>query len=60
MARWLHHNLADADGVLALSHAIYRPRQTMPVAIGFDEASPMEGLGLGWVFIAAKGIQPAP
>jgi D-alanyl-D-alanine-carboxypeptidase/D-alanyl-D-alanine-endopeptidase len=59
MARWLHHNLADADGVLALSHAIYRPRQSMPGAIGFDEASPMEGLGLGWVFVAAKGIQPA-
>ena len=59
MARWLRHNLADANGLLALSHAVYRPRQAIPVAIGFDEASPMAGLGLGWVFVAAQGIQPA-
>ena len=59
MARWLRHNLADANGVLALSHAVYRPRQAIPAAIGFDEASPMAGLGLGWVFVAAQGIQPA-
>lgn len=58
MARWLHHNLADANGVLALSHAVYRPRQSMPAAIGFDEVSPMAGLGLGWVMVAAQGIQP--
>jgi D-alanyl-D-alanine-carboxypeptidase/D-alanyl-D-alanine-endopeptidase len=58
MARWLRHNLADANGVLALSHAVYRPRQSMPAAIGFDEASPMAGLGLGWVTVAAQGVQP--
>jgi D-alanyl-D-alanine-carboxypeptidase/D-alanyl-D-alanine-endopeptidase len=58
MARWLRHNLSDANGVLALSHAVYRPRQSMPVAIGFDEASPMAGLGLGWVTVAAQGVQP--
>jgi D-alanyl-D-alanine-carboxypeptidase/D-alanyl-D-alanine-endopeptidase len=58
MARWLRHNLADAGGVLALSHAIYRPRQSMPAAIGFDEAGPMAGLGLGWVMLAAQGAQP--
>jgi serine-type D-Ala-D-Ala carboxypeptidase/endopeptidase len=58
MARWLRHNLADANGVLALSHAVYRPRQSMPAAIGFDEASPMAGLGLGWVTVAARGIEP--
>lgn len=58
MARWLRHNLADANGVLALSHAVYRPRQSIPVALGFDEAAPMAGLGLGWVTVAAQGIQP--
>lgn len=58
MARWLRHNLADANGVLALSHAVYRPRQSMPAAIGFDEAGPMAGLRLGWVIVAAQGIQP--
>ena len=58
MARWLRHNLTDANGVLALSHAVYRPRQSMPSAIGFDEASPMAGLGLGWVSVAAQGIMP--
>ena len=59
MARWLRHNIADKDGVLALSHAVYRPRQTLPSAIGFDEAGPMDGLALGWVFSAAHGIHPA-
>jgi D-alanyl-D-alanine-carboxypeptidase/D-alanyl-D-alanine-endopeptidase len=58
MARWLRHNLADASGPLALSHATYRYRQSMPAAIGFDEAAPMAGLGLGWIMIAAQGIQP--
>ena len=58
MARWLRHNLGDTNGVLALSHAVYRPRQSMPVAIGFDEAGPMAGLALGWVAVEAQGIQP--
>jgi serine-type D-Ala-D-Ala carboxypeptidase/endopeptidase len=58
MALWLHHNIADKDGAFALYHAIYRLRQTMPAAIGFDEASPMAGLGLGWVMMAAQGTQP--
>jgi D-alanyl-D-alanine-carboxypeptidase/D-alanyl-D-alanine-endopeptidase len=58
MARWLRHNLDDADGILSLSHAVYRPRQSMPAAIGFDEAGPMAGLALGWVAVAPDGIQP--
>lgn len=58
MVRWLRHNLADTNGVLALSQAVYRPRQSIPVAIGFDEALPMAGLGLGWVTVAAQGAQP--
>jgi serine-type D-Ala-D-Ala carboxypeptidase/endopeptidase len=28
------------------------------VAIGFDEAGPMAGLGLGWVTVASEGIRP--
>lgn len=59
MARWLHHNLKDPDGTLALSHAVYRQRQSLPAAIGFDEAGAMAGLGLGWVTVAADGIHPA-
>jgi D-alanyl-D-alanine-carboxypeptidase/D-alanyl-D-alanine-endopeptidase len=47
MARWLRHNIEDVDGTLALSHAIYRQRQALQEAIGFDEAGPMAGLGLG-------------
>ena len=58
MARWLRHNIEDADGPLALSHAIYRQRQALQAAIGFDEAGPMAGLGLGWVTVAAQGIHP--
>jgi serine-type D-Ala-D-Ala carboxypeptidase/endopeptidase len=58
MARWLRHNLVDPKGILALTHAVYRPRQSIPSAIGFDEAAPMAGLGLGWVTVAAQGIEP--
>ena len=58
MARWLRHNLEPGNPTLALSHAVYRQRQSMPAAIGFDEAGPMAGLGLGWVAVAADGIQP--
>ncbi|ACL61417.1 D-alanyl-D-alanine-carboxypeptidase/endopeptidase AmpH [Methylobacterium nodulans] len=58
MARWLRHNLDSANPVLALSQAVYRPRQSMPAAIGFDDAAPMAGLGLGWVAVAARGIEP--
>ena len=31
----------------------------MPAVIGLDEAAPMAGLGLGWVFVAAEGTEPA-
>jgi D-alanyl-D-alanine-carboxypeptidase/D-alanyl-D-alanine-endopeptidase len=58
MARWLRHNLA-LDDTLALSHAVYRQRQNLSAAIGFDEGAPMSGLGLGWVVLAANGARPA-
>ena len=58
MARWLRHNIEDPDGDLILSHAVYRLRQSLPMAIGFDEAGPMAGLGLGWVAVASDGIHP--
>jgi len=58
MALWLRHNIEDAGGILTLSHAVYRSRQSLPAAIGFDEAGPMAGLGLGWVTIASDGIRP--
>ncbi|AWN42921.1 D-alanyl-D-alanine-carboxypeptidase/endopeptidase AmpH [Methylobacterium durans] len=58
MARWLRHNLDTGNPALALSHAVYRPRQAMQATIGFDEAAPMAGLGLGWVAVAARSIEP--
>jgi serine-type D-Ala-D-Ala carboxypeptidase/endopeptidase len=58
MARWLRHNIEDGDGVLVLSHAVYRQRQALTAAIGFDEAGPVAGLGLGWVVVAGEGIHP--
>ena len=62
MAVWLHHNLDDNDPAvwpaLALAHAVYRQRQTMTAAIGFDEAGPIDGLALGWVVVAAHGHTP--
>jgi D-alanyl-D-alanine-carboxypeptidase/D-alanyl-D-alanine-endopeptidase len=58
MARWLRHNMVDVDGALAMSHAVYRQRQALSAAIGFDEAGSMSGLGLGWVATQAGGIHP--
>jgi D-alanyl-D-alanine-carboxypeptidase/D-alanyl-D-alanine-endopeptidase len=58
MLRWLQRHMRDPEGVLALSHAVYRQRQAIPTAIGFDEAAPMSGLGLGWVTSEAAGTRP--
>ncbi|WP_207790392.1 D-alanyl-D-alanine-carboxypeptidase/endopeptidase AmpH [Sandaracinobacter neustonicus] len=58
MARWMIHSLADPDGRLGISHAVYRSRQGLDAAIGFDEGASMAGLGLGWVSVAADGIKP--
>lgn len=62
MAKWLRHNLATSDPatwpVLTLAHAVYRPRQAMTAAIGFDEAGPMAGIGLGWLIESAQGHLP--
>ncbi|WP_207790567.1 D-alanyl-D-alanine-carboxypeptidase/endopeptidase AmpH [Polymorphobacter fuscus] len=59
MGRWLVHELADPDGSLGVSHAVYRQRQALQAAIGFDEAGPMAGLGMGWVAVDGNGITPA-
>ena len=58
MALWIRHNLDSDDPVLLLSHAIYRPRQSLKATTGFDEAAPMAGLALGWVMTAAHGAMP--
>ena len=51
MALWLRHNLADnnpaARPALAVVPAVYRQRQAMTAAIGFDEARTMDELALG-------------
>ena len=48
MALWLHHNLADNEPpvwqTLALAHVVYREREAMTAASGFDEAGIMDGL----------------
>jgi D-alanyl-D-alanine-carboxypeptidase/D-alanyl-D-alanine-endopeptidase len=58
MARWLRRNLDLGDPALTLSHAIYRQRQALSAAIGFDEGGPMVGLGLGWVIVAGHDAMP--
>jgi serine-type D-Ala-D-Ala carboxypeptidase/endopeptidase len=37
---------------LALAYAVYRQRQAMTAAIGFDEGGMMDGLALAWVVMA--------
>ena len=62
MARWLRHNLDTANPaawpVLTVAHAVYRQRQSMTAAIGFDESGPMSGIGLGWIIMSANGNLP--
>src|SRR5258707_8457720 len=47
-----------AWSVLAPAHAIYRQRQTMPAAIGFDEAGAPGGNRVGWLTKATPGSFP--
>ncbi len=61
MAKWIQYNLEQDPTmwqVPTVAHAIYRPRQALQTAIGFDEAGPMSGIGLAWVTMAADGIRP--
>lgn len=62
MVKWLRHQLDTGNPeiwpTLMVSHAIYRQRQSMPAAIGFDEGAPMAGLGLAWVMRAAHDGTP--
>ncbi len=62
MVLWLRHLLAapDAPGwrVQVMDQAVYRMRQSMPAAIGFDEGAPMAGIGLAWIMRAAHGSVP--
>lgn len=62
MARWLRHNLDAANPaawpILTLAHAVYRQRQSMTAAIGFDESGPMSGIGLGWITMSANRHLP--
>jgi D-alanyl-D-alanine-carboxypeptidase/D-alanyl-D-alanine-endopeptidase len=62
MVRWLRHNLMPAGGAaratLALAHAPYLQRQALKAAIGFDEAGPMQGIGLAWLTMAPDGRRP--
>lgn len=61
MALWLKYNLAPdalAWPAPTLAHAVYRQRQALTTAIGFDEAAPMAGIGLAWVTTAANGHLP--
>jgi serine-type D-Ala-D-Ala carboxypeptidase/endopeptidase len=62
MALWLHHHLDETDPAvwptLALAHAVFRQRQAMTAAIGFDEAGTMDGIALGWLVTAAHDHTP--
>ena len=58
MALWMRHVLVGTDPALILAQAVWRQRQALAAAIGFDEAGPMAGLGLGWVIEQAHGPLP--
>jgi D-alanyl-D-alanine-carboxypeptidase/D-alanyl-D-alanine-endopeptidase len=61
MAKWIQYNLEMSPTMWeapTVAHAVYRQRQSLHTAIGFDEAGPMFGIGLAWITIAADGIRP--
>ena len=62
MVLWLRHNLARADAAawptLVLTHAAYVQRQNLSAVIGFDEAGPMDAIGLAWLVEMADGHRP--
>jgi D-alanyl-D-alanine-carboxypeptidase/D-alanyl-D-alanine-endopeptidase len=61
MAKWIKYNLEHTPTmweVPTIAQAVYRQRQALHTAIGFDEAGPMSGLGLAWVTMEGNGIRP--
>ena len=60
MAIWLAHNLSTDKPAtwttLALTQAVYRQRATLAPIIGLGG---MDGMALGWEFVAASGHTPA-
>jgi D-alanyl-D-alanine-carboxypeptidase/D-alanyl-D-alanine-endopeptidase len=61
MALWIKYNLEMSPigwEVPTIAHAIYRQRQSLHTAIGFDEAGPMFGIGLAWLTMAAREDRP--
>ena len=62
MVIWLRHHMQPDTTQwpgLALDHAIYRQRQALDAAIGFDEAGPMSGISLAWILSPAHDRYPA-
>jgi D-alanyl-D-alanine-carboxypeptidase/D-alanyl-D-alanine-endopeptidase len=57
--RW-HLNRGDPVGdiVRVVDHALYRPRDGLDMAVGFDEAGRMDALSLAWLAMMPEGPQP--
>ena len=60
--RWLSWHLdrfsPQGAEVRLLDHAAYVPRDGLDPVSGFDEAGPMDAMGLGWIVMAPKGNRP--
>ncbi|MBE1162947.1 D-alanyl-D-alanine-carboxypeptidase/endopeptidase AmpH [Dyella acidiphila] len=63
MAAWMKQQLGlgqqGVDPQTAISQAIYFQRQSLADVQGMDHAGHADGLGLGWVLLAASAQQPA-
>jgi D-alanyl-D-alanine-carboxypeptidase/D-alanyl-D-alanine-endopeptidase len=61
MAKYIQYNLKMNPTmweVPTTAEAVYRQRQTLKTALGFDESGPMWGRGLASVTMAAEGARP--
>jgi D-alanyl-D-alanine-carboxypeptidase/D-alanyl-D-alanine-endopeptidase len=57
--RWhLDRGAPSGDDVRVVDHALYVQRDGLDIAVGFDEAGPMDVLGLAWVGLMPQGSRP--
>lgn len=57
--RW-HLNRRDRAGeaVRLVGHALYRQRDGLAMAVGFDEAGPTDAISLAWLAMRPRGTRP--
>jgi len=57
--RWqLNRQDAPGDLIRVVDHALYRQRDGLAMAVGFDEGGRMDAIGLAWLAMMPEGPRP--